>query len=41
LDKVGIVYQGTIPDYYEKWGEKEDRVEYLLHVHGWHGSSDR
>jgi len=28
LDKVRIVYQGTIPDYYEKWGEKEDRVEY-------------
>jgi RimJ/RimL family protein N-acetyltransferase len=41
LGKVGMVYQGALPDYYEKWGEKEDRAEYLLHARDWHRSSDR
>ena len=41
LCKVGMSHVGTRPDYYEKWGNAEDREEYLLHVRDWHGSSDR
>ena len=41
LGKVGMVYQGTLPDYYEKWGAKEDRVEYLLHARKWRRNSGR
>ena len=40
LSKVGMAYQGTRPDYYEKWGEKEDRVECLLHARDWRRSLD-
>ena len=41
LRKVGMNHAGTRPNYYEKWGNAEDRDEYLLHVRDWHGSSDR
>jgi [ribosomal protein S5]-alanine N-acetyltransferase len=41
LSKIGMVYQGTLPDYYDKWGAKEDRVEYILHARDWHGSFAR
>ncbi len=41
LSKVGMVYQGTLPDYYEKWDEKQDRVEYLLHARDWRRNSGR
>jgi ribosomal-protein-alanine N-acetyltransferase len=41
LRKVGMSHVGTRPDYYEKWGNTEDREEYLLHVRDWHGSSER
>jgi [ribosomal protein S5]-alanine N-acetyltransferase len=35
LRKVDMVCQGTRPDYYEKWGKAEDRVEYRMHVRDW------
>jgi ribosomal-protein-alanine N-acetyltransferase len=41
LRKVGLSHVGTRPSYYEKWGNAEDREEYLLHVRDWHVSSDR
>jgi ribosomal-protein-alanine N-acetyltransferase len=41
LRKVGLSHAGTRPSYYEKWGNAEDREEYLLHVRDWHVSSDR
>jgi len=41
LRKAGMSHVGTRPNYYEKWGNAEDREEYLLHVRDWHGSSDR
>jgi [ribosomal protein S5]-alanine N-acetyltransferase len=40
LRKVGMDHADTRPNYYEKWGKSEDRVEYLLHVRDWHGSPD-
>jgi RimJ/RimL family protein N-acetyltransferase len=40
LSKIGMAYQGTRPHYYEKWGEKEDRVEYILHARDWRRSLD-
>jgi hypothetical protein len=30
-----MVYQGTRPDYYEKWDATEDRVQYLLLESDW------
>jgi [ribosomal protein S5]-alanine N-acetyltransferase len=35
LSKVGMVYQGTRSDYYQKWGATEDRVEYGLLESDW------
>ena len=35
LSKVGMVYQGTRSDYYQKWGATEDRVEYCLLESDW------
>ena len=35
MSKIGMACQGTRPDYYEKWGEKEDRVEYILRARNW------
>jgi RimJ/RimL family protein N-acetyltransferase len=40
LRKVEMSHAGTRPNYYEKWGNLEDREEYLLHVRDWHGSPD-
>lgn len=40
LRKVGMNHVGTRPNYYEKWGNAEDREEYLLHVRDRHGSPD-
>jgi [ribosomal protein S5]-alanine N-acetyltransferase len=40
LRKVGMGLAGTRPNYYEKWGNAEDRVEYLLLVRDWRGSPD-
>jgi ribosomal-protein-alanine N-acetyltransferase len=35
LRKVGMSHVGTRPNYYEKWGNEEDREEYVLLVRDW------
>ena len=35
LRKVGMSHAGTRPNYYEKWGNAEDREEYVLPVLKW------
>src|SRR5215207_8575652 len=35
LRKVGMSHVGTRPNYYEKWGNAEDRQEYVLPVLKW------
>ena len=35
LRKVGMSHVGTRPNYYEKWGNAEDREEYVLPVLKW------
>jgi ribosomal-protein-alanine N-acetyltransferase len=35
LRKVGMSHVGTRPNYYEKWGNAEDREEYVLLVQDW------
>jgi [ribosomal protein S5]-alanine N-acetyltransferase len=35
LRKVGMSHAGTRPNYYEKWGNTEDREEYVLPVLKW------
>ncbi len=35
LRKVGMSHAGTRPNYYEKWGNTEDREEYVLPVQKW------
>jgi ribosomal-protein-alanine N-acetyltransferase len=35
LRKVGMSHVGTRPNYYEKWGNTEDREEYVLPVLKW------
>jgi hypothetical protein len=32
---------GTRPNYYEKWGTKEDREEYVLLVQDWRTTEGR
>ena len=41
LRKVGMSHVGTRPDYYEKWGDAEDREEYVLLVRDWRVAEDR
>jgi ribosomal-protein-alanine N-acetyltransferase len=38
LGKVGMSHVGTRPNYYEKWGNAEDREEYVLPVLKWRTS---
>ena len=35
LRKVGMSHVGTRPNYYEEWGNEEDREEYVLPVLKW------
>jgi ribosomal-protein-alanine N-acetyltransferase len=35
LRKVGMSHLGTRPNYYEKWGNTEDREEYVLLAQDW------
>jgi RimJ/RimL family protein N-acetyltransferase len=35
LRKVGMSHVGTRPNYYEKWGNEEDREEYVFLVRDW------
>jgi len=35
LRKVGMSHVGTRPNYYEKWGNTEDREEYVLLAQDW------
>jgi ribosomal-protein-alanine N-acetyltransferase len=41
LRKVGMRHLGTRPNYYEKWGTKEDREEYVLLVQDWRTTEGR
>jgi ribosomal-protein-alanine N-acetyltransferase len=41
LRKVGMSHIGTRPNYYEKWGETEDREEYVLAVRDWRATEGR
>ena len=41
LRKVGLSHVGTRPNYYEKWGNAEDREEYVLPVQDWRAAEDR
>jgi RimJ/RimL family protein N-acetyltransferase len=41
LRKVGMRHVGTRPNYYEKWGNAEDREEYVLPVRDWRATEDR
>ena len=41
LRKVGMSHVGTRPNYYEKWGNAEDREEYVLLVQDWRVAEDR
>jgi ribosomal-protein-alanine N-acetyltransferase len=41
LRKVGMSHVGTCPNYYEKWGNAEDREEYVLLVQDWCAAEDR
>ena len=41
LRKVGMSHVGTRPNYYEKWGNAEDREEYVLLVRDWRVAEDR
>jgi [ribosomal protein S5]-alanine N-acetyltransferase len=41
LRKVGMSHVGTRPNYYEKWGNAEDREEYVLLVQDWRATEDR
>ena len=41
LRKVGMSHAVTRPNYYEKWGNAEDREEYVLHARDWRASEDR
>ena len=41
LRKVGMSHVGTRPNYYEKWGNVEDREEYVLLAQDWHTSENR
>ena len=41
LRKVGISHVGTRPNYYEKWGNTEDREEYVLLARDWRATEGR
>ena len=41
LRKVGMSHVGTRPNYYEKWGNTEDREEYVLLARDWHATEER
>lgn len=41
LRKVGMAHAGTRPDYYEKWGNTEDREEYVLLARDWRATEGR
>jgi [ribosomal protein S5]-alanine N-acetyltransferase len=41
LRKVGMSHVGTRPNYYEKWGNAEDREEYVLLARNWRATEGR
>ena len=41
LRKVGMSHVGTRPNYYEKWGNTEDREEYVLLARDWRATESR
>ena len=41
LRKVGMGHAGTRPNYYQKWGNTEDREEYVLLARDWHAREGR
>ena len=41
LRKVGMRHVGTRPNYYEKWGNTEDREEYVLLARDWCATEGR
>ena len=41
LRKVGMSHVGTRPNYYEKWGNAEDREEYVLLARDWRATEGR
>jgi [ribosomal protein S5]-alanine N-acetyltransferase len=41
LRKVGMSHVSTRPNYYEKWGNTEDREEYVLLARDWHATEER
>lgn len=41
LRKVGMSHASTRPNYYEKWGNAEDREEYVLQARDWRASENR
>ncbi len=38
---VGMSHVGTLPNFYEKWGESEGRVEYRLPERDWRATEGR
>jgi ribosomal-protein-alanine N-acetyltransferase len=41
LRKAGMSHVGTRPNYYEKWGNTEDREEYVLLAWDWRATEGR
>ena len=41
LQKAGLAYEGIRREYYKKWGEYEDRVEYGLLDRDWREAERR